>query len=49
MRTRLTNGSVAVGEQGLAALTDAGDPSLADRRPAHRGPAIHHRGGDRSE
>ena len=49
MRTRLTNGSVAVGEQGLAALTDAGDLSLADRRPAHGRPAFHHRGGHRAE
>ena len=33
MRTRLTNGSVAVGEQGLAALTDAGDLSLRTGDP----------------
>jgi len=33
MRTRLTNGSIAVGEQGLAALTEAGDISLRTGDP----------------
>src|SRR5690606_17405580 len=33
MRTRLTNGSVAVGEQGLAALTEAGEISLRTGDP----------------
>ncbi len=33
MRTRLTNGSVAVGEEGLASLTDAGDTALLTGDP----------------
>ncbi len=33
LRKRLTNGSVAVGEQGLAALTDAGDSALMSGDP----------------
>ncbi|MEW9804843.1 MG2 domain-containing protein [Mesorhizobium sp. ZMM04-5] len=39
MRARLTNGSIAVGEQGLAGLTDAGDSALLTgdpRRAAER-------------